>query len=790
MKTTKIDKMEFVLNNKEIINKLFKSYFKFKIQNNIPKEISIPDNELLEIIKIIYFSMYNEYKVNPNLRTLGLQLFYILIELNLINKTKISNLKLWLGDLPWIKDNTEDGDFENDEKLMLEGYKLKLIKNNLYLYKNQDIFFDNLNEDKNIFINAPTSFGKTKMILEQFRPNWCIIVPTIALLNELSNELRGKFKNNKIITKSNFKYDKNCFYIFTQEKLINFLKINKNVEFSKLIVDECHHLLLNDTRSFVLRKAIDLVYKLNNKTSFIFLAPNAKLDFFKDWLDDKLFNSIKELNLSKTYITERIFFIFKENNDKNDYEVSYFNTALEEEITLIKNYTPEFNELFVDIASKLKNKPIIYTSKSKMNEHANILLNNIKIKTDNNDLRILINYLEKFIGEEYNVLKFIKKGILIHNGDIDKTTKLLIENIFKNNNDIYLFANETLISGVNLNCSNLLLLNNRTNGGQIKIGHFKNLIGRVGRYNPKDNDSYLGTVFFFNEPKKVSFNKIKENILKDPEKEDFETKKNNELEKEISQNDDYETAQLKQMYKEWKNNKNNLKDFVYIREDKKEKVKNEIINNANFFINFFKDKNKKTDTVELFIDKISKIFEWKDINPFVKKINNNELSFLTPLKIYYFNYLRGLTIKEIFNQFIKWIKKNNKKYYLIEQHGKKWITQEKTKKEATNSDIIDITIQTINNWIEVYLNSYIYYILFTIYENVEDENVDFSESLIFNVNNEIEMQLLEVGIERHLIRDFVKIKNDAKDINEIIDEIKNNQNKYEILYKIIESMNL
>lgn len=733
-----------------IINKLFEEFFDFKYQNL--REKKLDNSEVINLIKYIYSIFMKKKKyINEDERKQSLQVFYALIELEYLKEKHYTNLKAWIGDYPWLfKRNNENklNDITQgflEKKLYNDNFK---IGNKVFYEKQNELIDIFKKESGNFLVSAPTSFGKTQIMLDNLKSNSCIIIPTIALQNEVANKLRKNF-GFKVISKSNTKYEKNCIYVFTQEKLFNFISLNKsaNIKFDCFIIDEAHHLLSNDPRSFILEHLIKQFYNNQMFKKIIFLSPKSEKIFFKEKLPLNLYEELEFIKLDNFFITDRILFL----NEKKT--IIYWNYISERFEKIKDDYNFNLNKTI----NNLKEKPIIFTSKNKMKSLAKDL--EIYFSTNINDeTKKLLDYIKENIGENYEEFTFFKNGILIHNGDSDKTVRLMTENIFSNTNNKILVANQTIMSGVNLKCSNLIIESRIKYWKKID---FLNLIGRVGRYSP-ENSSYLGSVVCMS-----NISKIKEEIFENKKMtlSDYETNSDEEI-KKINLNNtktNYEDLVLKSMWENKQKNENLIP--IYLKNNNESLYKERILENKDFFMEYFK--NKKTrEATNKFIDKLIELFDWDDeFNPF----NIWSKTWCDILKIYYFNYISGMTIKEMVQHFIIYAKQKNKVYY-VNKSGN--LTLNHDHKEAEIKDIINSCIRTINGWIDHKLSTFIYYVVFILNENSENIYIDIEKD-VDNIETELEKELLSYGIERHLVK---KIKEKYKKCNSI-DDLKNELEK-------------
>ena len=125
-----------------------------------------------------------------------------------------------------------------DEKKVLHSQQVEVLK----------ILMD----EKNLLLSAPTSFGKTFIALEYMKrknfSNIVFVVPTLALMNELSIKIRRKFgKEYNIITNSFESFKSKNIFILVPERIDNNLldEIN-NITIDLLVFDEVYKLKRKD----------------------------------------------------------------------------------------------------------------------------------------------------------------------------------------------------------------------------------------------------------------------------------------------------------------------------------------------------------------------------------------------------------------------------------------------------------------------------------------------------------------------------------------------------------------
>ena len=152
----------------------------------------------------------------------------------------------------------------------LETFK----SNNIYFSEQQYLLNDfySKKKDETVSVIAPTSYGKSELILntirEQEGKNICIITPTKSLLAQTRYRvLNAKIPwVNKVVVHPEMynNADPYCVAILTQERLFRLLKENPQLVFDSVIVDEAHELLEDTQREEMLATTIVVLPEKKN----------------------------------------------------------------------------------------------------------------------------------------------------------------------------------------------------------------------------------------------------------------------------------------------------------------------------------------------------------------------------------------------------------------------------------------------------------------------------------------------------------------------------------------------
>ena len=371
---------------------------------------------------------------------------------------------------------------ENMMNLGLNMYvkNIKYIRRELYNVFNQSLLDDEkvlhsqqaevlkiLMDRNNLLLSAPTSFGKTFIALEYMKrksfSNVVFVVPTLALMNELSVKIRKNFgKDYNIITNSFETFKKNNIFILVPERIDNNL-LNEidNITIDLLVFDEIYKLKRknvndkknnNNKRLIALNKGyFDMVNKSNQ---IILLGP-----------------FIKEINFNRTKLDKDIVKYY------SDYAPVYIKTL----------FIEDNKDIF--IKSKIKNKgnKLIY-----FDSPASIykFCSSVELKTNVELNNSLTSWCDKYISADWLPSKMLKKGIGIHHGNIPAFMRRYVENLYNEKKIVNMLCTSTLLEGINTPTEQLIIYDSNLSAFQVN-----NLIGRVGRL-----DTFKkGLVYYFDE---------------------------------------------------------------------------------------------------------------------------------------------------------------------------------------------------------------------------------------------------------------------------------------------------
>ena len=383
-----------------------------------------------------------------------------------------------------------------DNKVLGESHNVFTELNSAYLeiFKSGNVYFSeqqyrlnsfySKNKDNSISVVAPTSYGKTELIIKTIQEcknkNICIITPTKALLSQTRNRiLKAKIEwIHKVVVHPDMynNNDENCVAVLTQERLLRLLKNNPSLSFNYVIVDEAHNILNSTNREEMLASTIIVLNKRNPQTAFKFLTPfinnsdNLNIKYTSYDLSDFI---IKE------YIkTEKIYLY----DIRSNTGLSLYDQFINDWIHIDNEPTNQTSIQF--IVNHCSDKNIIYFNKpSDIEEYAREMIANLPDLELNDDLNKAIEHISQYIDPEYTLVKCLRKGIIYHHGSVPDSIRGYIEFLFAKMPEIrYVITSSTLLEGVNIPASRLFIMNNKKGRSSLNGSAFKNLIGRICRF--------------------------------------------------------------------------------------------------------------------------------------------------------------------------------------------------------------------------------------------------------------------------------------------------------------------
>lgn len=376
--------------------------------------------------------------------------------------------------------------------------------------------------------SAPTSLGKSYVmrmfIKEQIENNeadalcnYAIIVPSKALINEVTSSISEDLKNTlsdkdyRIVTSAGamaLEEPHNYIFVMTPERLLYLLIIMRDIPIEYLFIDEAHKISKKDGRSAFYYKVVDMLSQRVHRPHIVFASPNIPnpevylqlIPGVVDASDNRLATMYAPVNQEKFMI------------DLRKHEFHVYN-EISQDLRKLGSFDEQKGLLDFIRELGVEKRTIVYCdSKDKVVRWAMDYAYNLPELHDK-ELEDLAEDIRQEVHSSYYLAQIITKGVAYHMGFLPAPIRIRIEEIYKrkDGNIKTLFSTSTLLEGVNLPADNLFITSNK-NGGVMSAIEFRNLIGRVGRI----EFNLYGNVFLVCIPKKTNVNRyldlLRENI--------------------------------------------------------------------------------------------------------------------------------------------------------------------------------------------------------------------------------------------------------------------------------------
>jgi hypothetical protein len=365
--------------------------------------------------------------------------------------------------------------FENQEEvstrvlLHYEFYRSENIPK-IIMHQKQAEVYDSISCSQSIILSAPTSFGKSLLIEEivasmQYN-NIVIILPTLALIDEVRMKLMKYNSGYKLIFTSKQSFGERNIFILTPERFLEIVDI-PHIDF--FVIDEFYKLDITrgeDERVNVLNHTFYKLLKMTDK--FYLLGPNI--------------SSIPE-GFEQKYNCRFIS--------------SDFTTVSCDEFFIQRKRNVELNQL-LELLGQLDEPTMIYCkSPGSAEKYVREILN--KVQNDwetNNNHQDAIHWIKKNIHPEWTLNKALPFGVAFHHGSMPRHLGKYIVEEFNKGTIKYLFCTSTLIEGINTTAKNVVIFDNKKGTNNITFFDYRNIRGRAGRM----TKHFVGKVYSFYEP--------------------------------------------------------------------------------------------------------------------------------------------------------------------------------------------------------------------------------------------------------------------------------------------------
>ena len=299
--------------------------------------------EYKELVDILRFADIFSNSKNEEFRNIAYKIISLLNDTckdNVLYNTYANAVLKKLNNFPALK-NIPDVDLPITRELEYLADK-EILKSPLdeekYFLPNQYIIYDYLKKGKSLTFSGPTSMGKSfvikqfilEMINENVEYNFCVIVPTRALIKQYVSELNSEFQrlkieSHKIVTNANIlefiDINVNKFvFILTQERLNVLLYSPHDIKLNYLIIDEAYKIYDENTRGLTFYSTVDTCLTKFKGIKVLFSSPLiSNPEIFKNTFN----KNIDSYKSDESPVSQNLFYV--DLQDKTVEKIDFFN---------------------------------------------------------------------------------------------------------------------------------------------------------------------------------------------------------------------------------------------------------------------------------------------------------------------------------------------------------------------------------------------------------------------------------------------------------------------------------
>lgn len=355
----------------------------------------------------------------------------------------------------------------------------------------QRSLWEDLSSDQDVITAAPTSAGKTHVILNYLLHKVtksegsfaAVIVPTRALISEVAGKIYALAKESgyeneiEICTvPKDGEFEKKTFFVMTQERLHEIL-LRGDIYFDYLFIDEAHN-IADQSRGVLLHFTIEKILEDSFPQIIISMPSPSYQDSFSTIFKDVEFK--KEIT-QHSPVAKVVMSVVPKGKEL---VISRQNS------TNLKCIHKGFKGTkLADIVYRLGNgqSNIIYRNRTDYCEDIASDISALITEIENNPLLDeAADYVEKFIHSDFSLAENLRKGVAFHYGPLPSSIRVMVENLVKDDQIRFISCTGTLAEGINLPAKNLFLKNpaqpiQRKPSERIEDVKINNITGRAGR---------------------------------------------------------------------------------------------------------------------------------------------------------------------------------------------------------------------------------------------------------------------------------------------------------------------
>lgn len=337
-------------------------------------------------------------------------------------------------------------------------------------HSEQSAIFNRLLDGESVILSAPTSFGKSAildaLVASGKWQNLVVIVPTVALIDEVRRRLVRFSDDYMLITHPGQEPAESNIYVLTQER---FLELPELPSVDLFMIDEFYKLgsrELDEQRMSML----NIAWNRLRSTGAQYYLTGPNVDSLAEALDVSLRDSLFVSNYKTVAV------------DVED-----------------RSGVPD-DERLSDMAnswSTLEGSTLVFVSSPARAERVAVQISEFTSVPSPSAFALAVaDWLSANYHPAWRVIEALRGGVGAHTGPMPRSLQRMMIRLFGTGDVTTLVCTTTLIEGVNTTAKNVVIYDKKIDRRPIDYFTFSNVRGRAGRM----SNHYLGRVITYMSP--------------------------------------------------------------------------------------------------------------------------------------------------------------------------------------------------------------------------------------------------------------------------------------------------
>lgn len=390
----------------------------------------------------------------------------------------VDSLCIHFGLFPYVSPDRDS--LSTPEVLAFEFHRpaTNLRDEEFVFHTDQARVFYRLLDGESIILSAPTSFGKS-VILDALVDsghwnNLVIIVPTVALIDEVRRRLATFTHQYRLITHPSQVAGKRNIYVLTQERFLELPDI-PSIDF--FMIDEFYKLGTHNPDNQRM-SMLNIAWNRLRSTGaqYYLTGPNVH-------------------SLAKTLDAD-----LRESLHVSDYRTVAVDTEDRSDVT--------DDARMEDMAAywaELEGSTLVFVSAPARAERAAVSISQFSAMEKPKKFASKVSdWLANNYHRSWRIVEALQGGVATHTGPMPRSIQRVMIRLFGHGNVSTMVCTTTLIEGVNTSAKNVIIYDKKIDRKPIDYFTFSNVRGRAGRM----SSHYLGRVITYMPPPQVELTEV------------------------------------------------------------------------------------------------------------------------------------------------------------------------------------------------------------------------------------------------------------------------------------------